>query len=62
MPIPSSAAQEKASMAEGLLPPEEGEFDDLDVDELEDVCGGLGAPLDETNSHCTINGNCGCQA
>ncbi len=49
-------------MDEGLLPPEEGEFNDLDVDELEDVCGGLGAPLDDTNSHCTINGNCGCQA
>jgi hypothetical protein len=49
-------------MAEGLLPPEEGDFDDLDVDELDDVVGGMGPPLDETNSRCTINGNCGCQA
>lgn len=50
-------------MADGLLPPDdEGDFDDLDVDELDDVVGGMGPPLDETNSHCTINGNCGCQA
>lgn len=54
-------------MADGLLPTREAEFDDgdfdeLDVDELDDVAGGLGAPLDETNSRCTINGNCGCQA
>lgn len=50
-------------MAEGPLPPEEDEFDEfdeLDVEELEDVLGGFGAPLDETNSGCTINGNCGC--
>ena len=49
-------------MADGLLRPDEGDFDDLDVDELEDVVGGLDLPLDETNSRCTINGNCGCQA
>lgn len=54
-------------MADGLLPPREAEFDDgdfdeLDVDELDDVAGGMGMPLDETNSRCTINGNCGCQA
>lgn len=47
-------------MAEGLLPSEEDEFDDLEVDELEDVQGGFGPPLDETNSGCTVNGNCGC--
>jgi hypothetical protein len=49
-------------MDEGLLPPDEEDFDDLDVQELEDVVGGLGAPLDETNSGCTVNGNCGCNA
>jgi hypothetical protein len=53
---------ENTSMADGLLRPDEGEFDDLDVDELEDVVGGLDLPLDDTNSRCTINGNCGCQA
>lgn len=49
-------------MAGGLLPPEEDDFDELDVEELEDVDGGFGVPLDETNSSCTINGNCGCTA
>jgi hypothetical protein len=47
-------------MAGGLLPPEDDDFDELDVEELEDVNGGFGVPLDETNSGCTINGNCGC--
>jgi hypothetical protein len=47
-------------MAGGLLPPEEDEFDELDVEELEDVRGGLAPPLEDTNSGCTINGNCGC--
>lgn len=47
-------------MDESLLLPDEDDFDDLDVDELEDVVGGLSAPLDDTNSGCTINGNCGC--
>jgi hypothetical protein len=47
-------------MAGGLLPPEEDDFDELDVEDLEEAHGGLGIPLDETNSGCTINGNCGC--
>ena len=47
-------------MAGGLLPPEEDEFDELDVEELEDAVGGFGPPLEDTNSGCTINGNCGC--
>jgi hypothetical protein len=47
-------------MADGDLPPDEGDFDELDVEDLEDVLGGLGAPLDEINSGCTVNGNCSC--
>ena len=49
-------------MAEGLLPPDEGDVDELDAEDLEDVLGGLGAPLDETetNSGCVVNGNCSC--
>lgn len=47
-------------MADGLLPPDEGDFDELDAEDLEDVLGGLGAPLDELNSACTVNGNCSC--
>lgn len=47
-------------MAGGLLPPEEDEFDELDVEELEDAVGGFAPPLEDTNSGCTINGNCGC--
>lgn len=46
-------------MAEGDVHPE-FEDDDLDVEDLEDVVGGVLAPLDETNSGCTVNGNCGC--
>ena len=46
-------------MADGGVPTE---FDDdeLDVEDLEDASGGVLAPLDETNSGCTVNGNCGC--
>ncbi|HST59270.1 MAG TPA: hypothetical protein VLK84_11285 [Longimicrobium sp.] len=47
-------------MADGPLPPEEDDFDELDVEELEDALGGFGLPLEDTNSGCTINGNCGC--
>lgn len=49
-------------MADGLLSRDGDldDFDELDVEELDDVAGGM-APLDETNSGCTINGNCGCQ-
>ncbi|HEU4883982.1 MAG TPA: hypothetical protein VFT45_17105 [Longimicrobium sp.] len=48
-------------MADGALPPDEGDFDDaLDAEDLEDVLGGLAAPPDETNSGCTVNGNCSC--
>lgn len=34
--------------------------DELDVDELEEVSGGIVAGHEECNSGCTINGNCGC--
>jgi hypothetical protein len=34
--------------------------DELEVEELDDVAGGIIAPLDEINSQCTVNGNCGC--
>ena len=49
----------------GPLPPEEDEFDEfdeLDVEELEEAAGGFMPPLEDTNSSCTINGNCGCTA
>lgn len=38
------------------------EDDELDVEELEDAAGGIVAPLEDTNSGCTINGNCGCSS
>jgi hypothetical protein len=46
-------------MADSVVPPEYDD-DELEVEELEDASGGILAPLDETNSRCTVNGNCGC--
>ena len=46
-------------MANGVVP-SGVEDDELDVEELEDVVGGIVAPLDDINAGCTINGNCGC--
>jgi hypothetical protein len=60
--MPPFVPPKETSMADGLLPPDEEDFDELDVEDLEDACGGLGVPLDETNSGCTVNGNCGCSA
>ncbi|HEX2080408.1 MAG TPA: hypothetical protein VHG08_22085 [Longimicrobium sp.] len=34
--------------------------DELDVDELEEVSGGIVAGREDCNAGCTINGNCGC--
>jgi hypothetical protein len=34
--------------------------DELEVEELDEVAGGIVAPLDDVNSGCTINVNCGC--
>jgi hypothetical protein len=48
-------------MADGVVP-SGFEDDELEVEELEEATGGIVAPLDETNSGCTINGNCGCSS
>jgi hypothetical protein len=48
-------------MADGVVP-SGVEDDELDVEELEDAAGGIVAPLEDTNSGCTINGNCGCSS
>jgi hypothetical protein len=49
------------SMADGVVP-SGAEDDELDVEELEDAVGGIVAPLEDINSGCTINGNCGCSS
>jgi hypothetical protein len=46
-------------MAESVVSPGY-DGDELEVEELEDAVGGITAPLDEINSQCTVNGNCGC--
>ncbi|WP_420128810.1 hypothetical protein [Longimicrobium sp.] len=48
-------------MADGVVP-SDAEDDELDVEELEDAAGGIVAPLEDINSGCTINGNCGCSS
>lgn len=47
-------------MADSDVPPGYDDDDELDVEELEEAAGGILAPLDELNSQCTVNGNCGC--
>jgi hypothetical protein len=40
--------------------PSRPDDDELEVEELDHAAGGIVAPLDDVNSGCTVNVNCGC--